>query len=78
VKGGQTLGFGCIIMGAILMYAGFKNVPVLSVLGIGAAAGAKSGTPSSQSASNLPGGSVYTSQVPTYGNTFTPTAPKAG
>lgn len=33
-SGGQTLGFALILAGIIITYAGWKNVPVLSVIGL--------------------------------------------
>lgn len=38
MKGSKTLGFLLVFTGIILIYAGWKNVPILSVLGIGTAA----------------------------------------
>ena len=44
MKGSQTVGFLLIFTGAIIVYAGWKNVPILSVLGIGTAASTASVT----------------------------------
>jgi hypothetical protein len=44
VKGNNTLGWILIFAGMIVIYAGYKNVPILSVLGIGQAASNAGGT----------------------------------
>ena len=43
MKGGNIVGLLLIFAGTVITYAGWKNVPVLSVIGIGSAGG--SGTP---------------------------------
>jgi len=50
MKGSKTLGFLLVFAGIILIYAGYKNVPILSVLGIGTAASSAGGTASGSNA----------------------------
>lgn len=70
MKGSKTLGYLLIFAGIIITYAGYKNVPILSVLGIGSAAQNSGGPQAVTPPDTLTGmkSHTYREQVPQVGN----------